>query len=377
VTLGTNASSQAVVVKRDVGSTHGYDDRLQAIAVARISRAEHSVVVQDRKGRWHALETTAAFETGSVPDRRRAANHRGSPVIQEVHGLPSYSQINAARQKVEGLEEKYKELEFIKQHGPEKKIPETLQYHLSGELKRANLTWQSMVLGVPETEINQIAFDTDRVHGKININSEKKDVRGHTGPVQGQPAGFHIGQRKAVEINRREFDKSDIAASGVLFHEVSHLKDHELAQKWARTYEQETRRPFVPVGKAIEPFMYWMYAQADAKRLSHADAQLIVDQATNSIATTEARANIRTFLLLLQSGEPDEAVSHLTGYASGLKRVGGYPSPAGNSAVQAEVEQELRTAYKRMPNSMKKDFDAAFAAARKENPDAWVSKLKF
>ena len=54
--LGTGRF-EAVIVKREVGSTQGYD--LQAIAVARMFKTEPAVVVQDGNGKWHALDHCA------------------------------------------------------------------------------------------------------------------------------------------------------------------------------------------------------------------------------------------------------------------------------------------------------------------------------
>jgi hypothetical protein len=83
-----NGVQQAVVVKREVGSTQGYDDRLQATAVARMFRAEPAVVVQSRDGKWHALETTAGFNAGPVSPAQAAAQG-GAPSVLVMYGIPS------------------------------------------------------------------------------------------------------------------------------------------------------------------------------------------------------------------------------------------------------------------------------------------------
>jgi hypothetical protein len=94
--LGKNQQNVEVKVKREVGALEGYDDRLQAIAVARLGKAEPAVVVQDLKtNKWHALETTAGFQTGPVS----ASSTQGLTVV----GIPSLGDIRQWAGKVKGL----------------------------------------------------------------------------------------------------------------------------------------------------------------------------------------------------------------------------------------------------------------------------------
>src|SRR5262245_46423437 len=59
--LGVNGKGDDVKVKRELGSSEGYDSKWQAVAVARLGGAEPAVVVQVGK-KWHALETTASID---------------------------------------------------------------------------------------------------------------------------------------------------------------------------------------------------------------------------------------------------------------------------------------------------------------------------
>jgi hypothetical protein len=156
-----------------------------------------------------------------------------------------------------------------------------------------------------------------------------------------------------------------------MYHEVSHLKDEELAQEWVERYQRSTKRLFI-AGASNRLLMTWLQTQTP-KALSKADAEMIVDIVTNSHSTTEARANVRQFMLSLQSGDTKGAITHLSVYARELKQPGGhYVTPKQGSYVQAELVQELKEAYRKMPKQMQQDFDAAVAAAKKENPNAWV-----
>ena len=104
--LGTNGDGEDVVVKREVGSTQGYGDRLQAIAVARLSGAEPAAVVQGYDGKWHALETTAIFY--EMPFTAADTPTRA------VYGLPSSKGIADLRKKMDLLKAKLAELDARK-----------------------------------------------------------------------------------------------------------------------------------------------------------------------------------------------------------------------------------------------------------------------
>jgi len=136
------------------------------------------------------------------------------------------------------------------------------------------------------------------------------------------------------------------------------------------------------VKTAQEPFKKWLNEQVKKRRLTEADAEMIVMEAGDAPAYTEARANVRSFLADLQAGAPDLATKALVGYAHALKPKsqggsGQYGSPAGGSKVQAALVMELKTAYRRMPKPMQQQYDAAVAAAKKEYPSAWISELDF
>jgi hypothetical protein len=163
-------------------------------------------------------------------------------------------------------------------------------------------------------------------------------------------------------------------AEAVMFHEVSHLSDFELAQTWVKKFERESGHTFVSGPAGREVFQKWMMAQAP-KRITPAEAELVIDQAANVNSTTEARAFSHAFLAALQAGAPAVATDQLVTYAKALKR-GEYGAPASQSQVVASLVQELQTAYKKMPKDQQKQFEAALAAAKQANPNTWLSDLK-
>jgi len=171
VLLGTNRAKQEVRVKRAVGGPQGYDDRLQAIAVARLAQAEPAAVVLGKNGKWHALETTAAFAAGRVGAAEVAA---GSQVpFVEVHGLPSAAGISAARQRIDNILKWMAKLDDMEQdfkrNKPMLAAVRESQAEAITMLAQAQRTRASLVLGVTESEIEPIAFVSSRIAGKVNI----------------------------------------------------------------------------------------------------------------------------------------------------------------------------------------------------------------
>lgn len=376
MTLGTNKANQAVVVKRQLGSTQGYDDRLQAMAVARMFKAEPAAIIQDGNGKWHAVETTAPLSPGPVAAVPVAT--AGAPSVKAIHGLPSSANIAAARKEVGRLRAEITKLQDFKQNTKhEDKVDsrgstnwiDTEIGRYAKQLNKAQVTLASLVLGVPDSEIKLIRNSNDREAGKVNISADPTKANGAHGAVLGQPVEFQLGRKTAFEINTRQFDSTDEAAPSTMYHEVSHLQDEELAQEWVTKYQNEANRIFV--ASAPGEFMKWLQTQTP-KRLSKADAEMVMNVVTNNDSTTEARANVRQFMLSLQSGDTAGAIKHLSVYARELKPGGRYVSPVQGSYVQAELVKELKEAYRKMPKQMQKDFDAAVAAAKQENPKAWV-----
>jgi len=388
VLLGTDRNAKEVRVKREVGGTRGYDDRLQAIAVARLAQAEPAVVALGLDGKWHALEATAELaEIALGPN---------IPFVA-VHTLPSRAGIDPSRQRVADLEAKLAKLDAMEQEwktdpkfrqavrGAKPPFPEAIQEEREKtlqELTLANGKRASLILGVRESEIQFIRTVSGRTPGKVNIvgSPAQGSSGGQHGPVGGQ-TGFEAGLASAFTIDLPKLD-DPAGAQTTLFHEVQHLKDWEFTQEWIKRYQEETKRTFVKEAPGLAPFREWLDAQVKRRRLTSAEMELVIMQTQDASAYTEARANVRTFLAALQAGATDVATRALVAYAHALKPKsqgggGQYASPAPRSQVQAALVVELKTAYRQMPKHMQQHYDAAVAAAKKEYPGAWISELDF
>ena len=394
--LGWNQSDEQVRVKREVGGTQGYDDRLQAIAVARLAKAEPAAVVQDRNKKWHAVEITANFEAGPArmaPSALEASAVEDTPFLA-VYGLPSLTGIEQSRRRVDELKTKLVRLDALEQEwksdpefrksveGSDIPFLTTIREErerTSQNLAQANQVRARSVLGVPESDIRIAASLSGRTAGKVNIigSPEESSPGGGHSPMGGATA-FEEGLASAFWIDLPELDKA--RAAETMFHEVSHIKDWELAQEWIRNYKTETKRLFVKGNAGRKPFEDWLNAQVKKARLTKADMELLIMETSDDSAYSEARANVRSFLADLQAGAPDLATKALVGYANALKprsQGGQYASPAPKSEVKAALVTELKTAYRQMPKNMQTQYDAAVTAAKKENPSAWISELEF
>src|SRR5262249_38087357 len=263
--LGRNQQNEEVKVKREVGAPEGYDDRLQAIAVARLGKAEQAVVVQDpNTKKWHALETTAGFQPGPV-----SVN---APQRLAGVGMPSLAEMGQWRGKVKALNETLSRLETMKTQGVDASSIDPAIEQTRKDLKDAQLKLASATLGVPETEILINAKSSDRKAGKINITLEDnpKSV-GRTGPVGGgKLEGFQPGQDSALEIDLADLIADPIGSQVTLFHEVSHLQHSELAQAWVKKYTDSGHILVTDPPQAFDYFRKWINNQP-AKELSKAD----------------------------------------------------------------------------------------------------------
>jgi len=316
------------------------------------------------------LETTAIFY--EMPFKAADTPTRA------VYGLPSSKGIAVYRQKVKLLKDRLSEIDTMRRSGGAPKAIEQEQDQVRTELSRARQMLVVLTLGVPLSELEFNSYSSQRQYGRINITgqADPRSPGGSHGPIPQQgEVDFKPGMKSAVQIDFSQFELEDpTRAQSVLFHEVEHLGDYELAQNWVQRYERETGRVFVSGPPGRDAFAGWMMAQAPV-RLSNADAELVVEEAADVSGATEARANVHTFLAALHAGAFERAIKDLVGYANALPPGKQYANPAPGS--MAALTTELQTTYQQMPREMQLQFHAALAAAKQANPSAWVSNVHF
>ena len=199
--LGRNRAGQDVEIKRELGTLGGYDDRLQAIAAARLANIDPAAVGRDTKGRWHAFELTGDFHGATY------APPAGAP-LTEVVGLPSAAGIAAQQVTVA-----------------------TLKAHtgnVAAQLNAATKDLYALILGVDGGEVLLNRSSFDRKAGKINVTTGLTGKLGAHGRESRQDESFEPGAKSAFELSPDAFT-TPARAQAVLFHEVSHLKDYELS----------------------------------------------------------------------------------------------------------------------------------------------------
>ncbi len=369
--LGHDRMDRQILVKREVGDPKGYDDRLQAIAVARLAKADPAAVALYKDNKWHAFETMKGIDVNMAsamdPELPAAeARKRAGVPFKDVEFLPELAGIATSGQRVQELQGN---LSKLYESGTD--LDATRKALADAKIRRA-----AYVLGAKESEIAFHRSTTGREAGKVNVTEVPEkgaDSDARHGPVAGQPMDFTPGMSMAFDLDKVLLD-TPARAQGALFHEVSHHKDFELAQRWVALYVKD----HIWVGKAgLTVFRKWLNEQVKKKLLTAAEAELVVGESMDDTATTEARANIRTFLEFFRAGLFDDATRALTNYAGALPPGTHYASPPPGSYVVAELTDEMQAAFKRATVERKAKFEAAMAAARAKNSSAWFCSIKF
>jgi hypothetical protein len=342
--LGRNQAGREVEIKRELGTLGGYEDRLQAVAVARLAGIDPAAVGRDTTGRWHAFELTDDFHGATYAPGAGAA-------LTELYGLPSVAGIAAQQTTIANL----------KAHTGD----------VAAKLNDATKDLYALILGVDggEVLVNRSSFD--RKAGKINVTTaltKDSGKLGAHGRESQQDESFAPGAKSAFELSPNAFTTS-ARAQAVLFHEVSHLKDYELTQRWVTEYEK--KGSIFVGGPGVQYFERWVKTKTSA-----AEAQVVADIASGAQATTEARAYVRTAIAACDVGAGVEATAQLVAYAKGMASGKiAIPARAEKNPVLQELKDEVAAYRRRVGRADKQAFDVAVAAAVKENPKSWLAGI--
>lgn len=339
--LAVNPDGKSVVVTRTLGARDGYRERWEAFAVARMSNADPAAVVQTDDQHWHPVQTNIAL----------AANASAGVPALAMAALPTHEQLSTLKQRVDAVHAKL---------------------GAGQQLDAAKREHAAAVFGVGDP--NEVRFNRgshDRVADVVNLNTgwlkDPKAPRGLHGPERRPSELFDHTVATAIEIHPGELADTR-AAAAVLHHEVSHLKDYELARAWVFSYKSNKGDPPIKGSDlSMRAFKSWLTAWTP-NALSPADAEIVYDIATDNKHSTEARAYLRTFLAAIESGADDEASKQVTAYARELAK--------GGDPVQApKLKQQLKTAMSatrnRLDKTGKAQFDAALGSARGAYRGAW------
>jgi len=147
-TYAQGATKLDVMVSRELSPNEGYDNRLQAQGAARASGVQNTTVIQDAKGRWHAVETNIYYQPPGTPAAKtpfKSVESVPLPDAQRWAGLKK-----TASEKIQAWQAN--------------KTPENR--------KAAEDAYRALMaesLGVDAKQINVISREDQAVGGKLNF----------------------------------------------------------------------------------------------------------------------------------------------------------------------------------------------------------------
>jgi hypothetical protein len=344
-----------VQITRELGSPEGYGNRLEAIAAARLAKAEPAAVLQDQQGKWHAVETTTNCSGGMAA---------ADSATRAVEGLPSSAGISDLRNDVINLRRALQE--------PQN---QTSRDEMIDELSHKQKELASLIFGVPQSDIN-IDYKHP-VPGKINLVPSGQLPGGATGATTLGPGDDFAHRPVTIELDINKLtDRA--GAEGALFHEATHAQDFDLAKQWVGKFEQQTSHKFTSSDSA--QFQGWLQGQVSKGDLSEADREIVMSEVNGGRGIPEARAHVHAALAALQGGNPTVASRELVNYVVDLKNheysnLANDGNTRNGAAVRDALTHEIQATYRHLPPDMQRALEDAISSARQQNPDAWLSTI--
>jgi hypothetical protein len=250
-----------VAIQRSIGDARGYESKNHAIAWARAAGSDRAMVVQDGKGRWHAVETS---KVGTQANAATGAIRSAIPV-----GKVDPTTYARMKSEAEAAEAK-------------------------GDLSKWK-AFAAYATGVPESEIDVIGKGGTPKPNRVNVNLSP-DFN-----AEGRAASFR--DPPWVQLGRAAFDRPANAVA-TLAHEEVHAGHRRLAIEWYTKYEA------APHGN--KTFRQWMNAQTSGKGFEGVRlAELVAGVQDGTYATTELEAHIEAARLAFASGDLTQARTDL------------------------------------------------------------------
>jgi hypothetical protein len=223
--IGTYQSGKTkmdVTVARELSPNEGYDNRLQALGAARASGTQNATVIQDAKGKWHAVETNIYYKppgTSAAKTSFKSVESVPLPNPQRWADLKK-----TASEKIQAWQAN--------------KTPETRK-----AAEDAYKALMSESLGVDPSEINVISREDQAVGGKLNFMLDLPHGEATTGTskskfMQPLPTGkkdTSVRDPSAITFGPAAF-LNPVHAGGVLVHEATHLQHQNRADEVLKEY---------------------------------------------------------------------------------------------------------------------------------------------
>jgi hypothetical protein len=298
-------------VTRDFSPPEGFEDRNQAIGAAGLAGNANAAVVQDAKGKWHAVQTKEALTSSSTT---------ALPIRKG-----SDAQINTARENY-------------------RKLADTDPQALKDGTIAAAKALASLTLGVPESEINPVRGSAGLDANKLNLNVSQRAADGDEGQTDKKLA---VNGRVPTSITMSAVTNSSTHASTVLFHEGVHASDHERTLALKQQFDGLSPKPMKD-GQPMS-FNYWLSTQATA----HPAQAGVFEKSKldDSSTSNEMHAHMQTFMHSFRA-DPQTALGELTELNRDFK--------SGEGASEQLNASQLRSFFFSLSPSEQKTFRDVF-----------------
>jgi hypothetical protein len=290
-------------VQRTLGDTMGYESKHHAIAVARAAGLDNAMVVQDKAGKWHAVETNiAATGAGGKAGNIKDALHIGKLDQAKFDDLKAKVNAATGSDRIAAWEE-----------------------------------FASYALGVPKGDIKVIGKGDAPVAGKVNINlSPDFDP-------EGRVPGFNPNKPDLVELGPKAFDRPANAVA-TLAHEEIHTSHYRQTSEYYDHYK-----------KSGSHDSFRMWAAKNVKDVKKAD--IIAGFEDGALAATELFAHIEAAKVAFASGDLTQARTDL----AKVRTLSVLPL----TQTQMAATEELKKLRDSLPADARKVFNEEVAKASK------------
>jgi len=336
--IGTYPSGKTkldVMVSRELSPNEGYDNRLQALGAARASNVQNATVIQDAKGKWHAVETNVYYKPPGTPAAKTPFKSVESVPLPNAQRWGDLKK--TASEKIQAWQAN--------------KTPENR--------KAAEDAYQALMsesLGVDASQINVISREDQAVGGKLNFMLDLPHGEATTGtsgskafqPIATGKKDTAVRAPSTITFGPQAF-ASPVHAGGVLVHEATHLQHQNRADEVLKDYRATGPK---------DTFTQYLLDRQSGKikpKLTRDEYDTILEQTTEMGGPgrehTEVLASTNEFFATFAHLDPKDP------NALALKPLGDISDWRGLGALE---EKDLHARYEAFYNTLDDDHRFAF-----------------
>jgi len=336
--LGTYQSGAAkgdVMISRELSPNEGYDNRLQALGAARAANVQNTTVIQDAKGKWHAVETNVYYKPPGTPAAKTPFKSVEPVPLPDAKRWTDLKK--TASEKIQAWQAN--------------KTPENR--------KAAEDAYQALMsesLGVDAKQINVISREDQAVGGKLNFMLDLPHGEATTGtsgsksfqPIATGKKDTAVRNPSTITFGPQAF-ASPVHAGGVLVHEATHLQHQNRADEVLKDYRATGPK---------DTFTQYLLDRMDGKikpKITREEYDTILEQTTEMGGPgrehTEVLASTNEFIATFAHLDPGDKNS------LALKPLGDIYDWRGLGALE---EKSLHARYEAFYNTLDDDHRFAF-----------------